>query len=136
MSKLDNLYSILLKTALGIILFQATFRIWKIEDGGLIYWVLPAVSLFWLILILIEAFKIQKDKKWKDEKVTDEREMINKYKAGYVAFWVSIFFLTGLFFFYGTFGFTIFLPINALAFVILLNTLIYFAVKLYYLFYK
>lgn len=117
---------------------EATFHIWKMEAGepGILSWVLPLITIFWIVLTIVNAIQIKKDKKWLKEEEEDERDQMIKYKVGYITCWSNMGFLALLFFFYGTFGFEMFNPVYALALVVFLNIVIYYSMKLYFLFFE
>ena len=132
---MNYLYSLLIKIAVFLILMQATFTVWKTDSPGVLYWTIPVIALFWLVSLIFETVQVTKNKRWNENKEEDERTILYRYKAGYITFWYNIGFLTILFFFY-SYGLEMIKPMQALAAVVLLNIIIYFGTKLYFIFFK
>lgn len=112
---------------------ETTFHIWKMEAGepGILSWALPLITIFWIVLTIVNAIQIQKGKKWSNEDEEDERDQMIKYKVGYITCWSNMGFLALLFFFFGSFGLEIFSPVYALVTVVFLNIVIYYGTKAY-----
>ena len=125
-----------MKIAICIVLMESTFSVWKMRPSDTLDWLLPIITVFWIVLMIIEGIKIRKKRKWSEEKEEDERELIQKYKAGYITFSFNITFLTILFFFYSRFSFEIFQPVYALVAIVILNVFVYFGTKIYLIFLK
>lgn len=117
---------------------EATFNIWKMEAGEprILSWFLPLITIFWIVLTIVNAIQIKKGKKWLKEEEEDERDQMIKYKVGYITCWSNMGLLALLFFFYGTFGIEMFNPVYALALIVFLNIVIYYSMKLYFLFFE
>ena len=117
---------------------EATFRIWKMEAGdpSILSWALPLITIFWVVLTIVNAIQIKKGKKWLKEQEEDERDEMIKYKVGYITCWSNMGFLALLFFFYGSFGYGMFNPVYALVTVVFLNVVIYYGTKSYFLYFK
>lgn len=135
---MNYLYNFLIKIVISILLLEATFHIWKMEAGepGILSWFLPLITIFWIVLTIVNAIQIKKGKKWLKEEEEDERDQMIRYKVGYITCWSNMGFLALLFFFYGTFGFEMFNPIYALILVVFLNIVIYYSMKLYFLYFE
>lgn len=133
---MSYLYGFLLKIVTCIVLLIVTFNVWKMDSPSILFWFMPIIALFWIVLTIVDLIQIKKGKKWLEDKEEDEREMRYKYKAGYVAFWVNIVFLTIVFAVYGNFTFEIFEPIYAMITLVLVNIMVYFGMKIYFLFFK
>lgn len=135
---MNYLYNFLIKIVISILLMEATFNIWKMEAGepGILSWFLPLITIFWIVLTIVNAIQIKKDKKWLKEEEEDERDQMIKYKVGYITCWSNMGLLALLFFFYGTFGIEMFNPVYALALIVFLNIVIYYSMKLYFLFFE
>ncbi|MCM3155399.1 putative membrane protein [Priestia megaterium] len=130
---MNYLYHFLIKIIISLLLMEATFHIWKMEAGepGILSWALPFITIFWVVLTIVNAIQIQKEKKWSKEDEEDERDQMIRYKVGYITCWSNIGFLSLLFFFFGSFGLEIFSPVYALITVVFLNIVIYYGTKAY-----
>ncbi|PFP10111.1 hypothetical protein COJ92_27470 [Priestia megaterium] len=130
---MNYLYNFLIKIAISLLLMETTFHIWKMEAGepGFLSWVLPLITIFWVVLTIVNAFQIQKGKKWSKEDGEDERDQMIKYKVGYITCWSNMGFLVLLLFFFGSFGLEIFSPVYALVTIVFLNIVIYYGTKAY-----
>ncbi|WP_349346899.1 hypothetical protein [Priestia megaterium] len=130
---MNNLYNFLIKIAISLLLMEATFHIWKMEAGdpSILSWALPLITIFWVVLTVVNGIQIKKGKKWLKEEEEDERDQMIRYKVGYITCWSNMGFLALLFFFFGSFGLEIFSPVYALVTVVFLNILIYYGTKAY-----
>ncbi|MGE7186067.1 hypothetical protein ACQKKK_19485 [Peribacillus sp. NPDC006672] len=132
---MNYLESFLLKVAVSVLLMVTTFEIWKSTDTNLLHWILPITALLWVIFTITEGVGILKANKWVQEKEAfDERAQRHNYQAGFYAFTVTI---GALFVFFSAYSVldNFLNPINAMAILGLLGTVVYFGTKTYLLFF-
>lgn len=133
---MNYLYSFLIKVAVSVMLVVTTFEIWKSTDTNFLHWMLPIIALIWIVFTVIEGIRIKKSNKWVEEKEElDERAQRHIYQAGFYAFSVTIGALFVSFSAYGVLGINFLSPMNAMAILGLLGTVVYFGTKTYLLFF-
>lgn len=128
---MNYLFSFLVKIAISVLLMGATFNLWKSTGPDLFHWLMPIIALIWIVATIIEGATIAKKKKWlKDKEVLDERAQRHIYKAGFFAFAINLGVLFLLFTNYSML--VIFIePINLLVILAFINTIVYYGIKLY-----
>lgn len=133
---MNYMYSVLTKVAVSLLLVVTTFELWKSTNYNLLHWLLPLTALIWIVFTGIEGVKVKKNGKWTEEKEEmDERAQSQIYKAGFYAFFILIGAMFIFFYAYSVLGITFLNPLNTLAILGLLGTVVYFGTRTYLLFF-
>lgn len=130
------LYKFLLKVILSIVLILRSFSLFTyslyMQGGG--YWVLPLLTVVFVIWTIIEGVTISKSKAWyKLIRDKDERTETHTQKAGYVTFYVNIVGIALMFVFYSYIGTNIFSPLNYMGIIFIINIITFNVLKIYYI---
>jgi cytochrome b561 len=100
--------------------------------GG--YWVMPLLTIVFIIWILIEGASISRSKAWyKSIRDKDERTETHTQKAGYVTFYINIIAMALLFVFYSYISTDTFNPLNFAGIIFIINIVTFNTLKIYYI---
>lgn len=130
------LYRFLIKVILSIILTLRSFSLFTyslyLEGGG--YWVLPIMTVIFVVWTIIEGISLSKSKKWyKLVKDKDERTEAHRLRAGYITFWINMIGTALMFIFYSYLGTDGLNPLDFVGIIFILNITIFIALKTYYI---
>ena len=130
------LYRFLIKIILSIVLILRSFSLFTyslyVQGGG--YWVLPLVTVIFVVWTVIEGISLSKSKMWY-ESVRDKDERIEAHaqRAGYITFWIIMIGTALMFIFYSYININQFNPLNFVGIVFILSIISFIALKTYFI---
>ncbi|MGE5627791.1 MAG: hypothetical protein ACM3X7_06705 [Solirubrobacterales bacterium] len=131
------LYRFLIKVILAIVLILRSCSLFTyslyLQGGG--YWVLPLVTVIFVVWTVIEGISLSKSRMWyKSVRDTDERIEANVRRAGYITFWINMVATVIMFVYYSYIGINIVNPLNFVGIIFILNIISFIALKTYYIY--
>lgn len=130
------LYRFLIKVIFSIVLISRSFSLFTyslyVQGGG--YWVLPLVTIIFVVWTIIDYISLSKSKMWyKLVRDKDERIESHAQRAGYITFWINIIATTLMFIFYSYVDINKINPLNYVGIMFILNIISFIALKTYFI---
>ena len=130
------LYRFLIKVILSIVLIMRSFSLFTyslyVQGGG--YWVLPLITIIFVVWTIVEGISLSKSKKWhKFVRDKDERTEGHGHRAGYITFWINMIGTALMFVFYSYTGTNVLNPLDFVGIMFILNVVIFTALRAYYI---
>lgn len=130
------LYRFLIKVILSILLISRSFSLFTyslyMQGGG--YWVLPLITIMFVVWTVIEYVSLSKSKMWY-KLVRDKDERVEKHaqRAGYITFGVNIIGTALLFVFYSYVDINKINPLNFIGIIFIIDIVSFIALKTYFI---
>ncbi|MGK0469080.1 hypothetical protein [Clostridium sp.] len=130
------LYRFLIKVILSILLILRSFSLFTyslyVQGGG--YWVLPLITIMFVVWTVIEYVSLSKSKMWyKSVRDKDERVAKHVQRAGYITFWINIIGTALLFVFYSYVDISKINPLNFIGIIFIISIVSFITLKTYFI---